>query len=74
MNCLFACNFALKFIYALTGWDGSATDALLWQDAPQKGLVIPEGKYFLGDAGFSLKFLHHIVAFNITWQNGGVHN
>ena len=53
MNCLFACNFALKFIYALTGWEGSATDALLWQDAQQKGLVIPEGKYFLGDAGFS---------------------
>ena len=24
MNCLFACNFALKFIYALTGWEGSA--------------------------------------------------
>ena len=52
-NCLFACSFALKFIYALTGWEGTATDALLWQDALEKGLLIPEGKYLLGDAGFS---------------------
>ena len=27
-------------------------DALLWQDALEKGLLIPEGKYLLGDAGF----------------------
>ena len=52
MNCLFACNFALKFIYALTGWEGSAANALLWQDALQKDLFIPNGKYLLGDAGF----------------------
>ena len=52
MNCLFACNFALKFIYALTGWKGSAADGLLWCDAFEKRLIIPEGKYLLGDAGF----------------------
>ena len=52
MNCLFACNFALKFIYALTGWEGAAADALLWHDALQKGLTIPDGIYLLGDAGF----------------------
>lgn len=53
MNCFFACSFALKFIYALTGWEGSAADALLWQDALQKGFDIPEGKYYLADAGFA---------------------
>ena len=52
MNCLFACLFSLKFIYALTGWEGSAADALLWQDALQMGLFIPNGKYLLGDVGF----------------------
>ena len=52
MNCLFVCNFALKFIYALTGWEGSAANGLLWCDALQKGLTIPEGKYLLADAGF----------------------
>ena len=48
-NCLFACSLALKFIYALTGWEGTGTDALLWQDALEKGLLIPEGKYLLGE-------------------------
>ena len=52
MNYLFACNFALKFIYALTEWEGSAADGLLSCDALQKGLTIPEGKYLLADAGF----------------------
>ena len=26
-NCLFGCLFDLKFVYAYTGWEGSATDA-----------------------------------------------
>jgi hypothetical protein len=26
-NCLFACDFDMNFTYALTGWEGSATDA-----------------------------------------------
>ena len=49
---LMAATFPMH-IYPLTGGEGSATDAILWQDAQQKGLAIPEGKYFLGDAGFS---------------------
>ena len=52
MNCLFACNFALKFIYVLTGWEDSAADALLWQDALQKSLFIPNGIYLPGNARF----------------------
>lgn len=52
-NCLFACRFNLQFCYALTGWEGSATDARIWQDAINHGFVVPEGKYFLADAGFS---------------------
>jgi hypothetical protein len=54
-NCLFTCNFDLYFTYALTGWEGSATDARIYQDACTKGLQIPDGKYFLADAGFPLR-------------------
>lgn len=53
-NCLFACNFLLLFIYALTGWEGSATDARIWEDAVEHDLIIPVGKYFLADVGFPL--------------------
>lgn len=53
-NCLFVCDFAMKFSYALTGWEGSATDARVYEDACQKGLTVPAGKYFLADAGYPL--------------------
>ena len=53
-NCLFVCDFAMKFCYALTGWEGSATDARIYEDACQKSLNIPAGKYLLADAGFPL--------------------
>lgn len=51
-NCLFACNWDLKFIYTETGWEGSVTDARLWEEAHSNGLDIPHEKYLLGDAGF----------------------
>ena len=46
-NCLFACSFAFKFIYVLTGQKDTAANVL------PKGLLFLEGKYLLGDAGFS---------------------
>jgi hypothetical protein len=53
-NCLFVCDFTLKFCYALTEWEGSASDARVYEDACQKGLNVPAGKYFLADAGFPM--------------------
>jgi hypothetical protein len=53
-NCLFSCSFDLQFVYALTGWEGSATDAQIYEDAESSDLDIPEGKYYLADAGFPL--------------------
>lgn len=53
-NCLFACDFSLLFIYALTGWEGSATDARVYEDAYTSDFHIPVGKYYLADAGFPL--------------------
>ena len=54
-NCLFVCGFDMKFSYTLTGWEGSATDARIYQDAISTDLHIPQGKYLLGDAGFPLR-------------------
>ena len=51
-NCLFACRFSLQFCYALTGWEGSATDACIWDDAINHDFMVPKGKYYLADAGF----------------------
>ncbi|KIK14943.1 hypothetical protein PISMIDRAFT_116079 [Pisolithus microcarpus 441] len=53
-NCLFACDFGMRFSYVLTGWEGSATDARIFQEACASSLDIPHGKYFLGNAGFPL--------------------
>jgi hypothetical protein len=44
----------MEFVYALTGWEGSASDAHVYEDALSKSLDIPEGKYYLADAGFPL--------------------
>ena len=53
-NCLFGCSFNLIFVYALTGWEGSATDACIYEYARLGDLDIPEGKYYLADAGYPL--------------------
>lgn len=51
-NCLFICSFSLQFLYTLTGWEGSATDALIFEDACAHDLLIPAGKYYVADLGF----------------------
>lgn len=52
INVLIACDFSGRFIYVLAGWEGSAHDWKVYEDAIRKDLVIPEGKYLLADAGF----------------------
>ncbi|CAL9010665.1 unnamed protein product [Prunus brigantina] len=53
-NVLAACNFDLEFIYVLSGWEGSAHDSRVLNDAltRRNGLKVPQGKYFLVDCGF----------------------
>jgi hypothetical protein len=51
-NILAACSFSLQFLYVLTGWEGSVNDAFLYSDARTSDFRIPEGCYYLGDAGF----------------------
>jgi hypothetical protein len=53
-NVLAICNFDLLFVYILPGWEGSAHDGRVLQDAlARHGLDIPPGQYYLGDAGYS---------------------
>ena len=52
-NVLAACDFDLRFTYVYPGWEGSANDQRVLQDAFEKGgLIVPYGKFFLADAGF----------------------
>ena len=52
-NALFVSNFNLEFMYTLTGWEGSATDAQVYNDAATTDLHIPASKYLLADGGYA---------------------
>jgi hypothetical protein len=48
-NVLGVCNFDMRFQYILAGWEGSAHDGLVIQDAVTAGgFDTPQGKYWLG--------------------------
>ena len=51
-NVLAACDFDLKFIYILPGWEGSAADSRVFEDAKARDFAIPDGRFYLGDAGY----------------------
>ncbi|KAH9099525.1 hypothetical protein Ae201684P_018538 [Aphanomyces euteiches] len=45
-NVLTACSFDLRFQYVLAGWEGSASDGRVFEDAIlRKGFVIPPGRF-----------------------------
>jgi hypothetical protein len=45
------CNFDAVFIDALAGWESSAHDGRVFNDARLKGRPLRPGKYYLTDAG-----------------------
>jgi hypothetical protein len=49
-NVIAVVNFDLTFLYVFAGWEGSAHDGQVIQDALSKGLIRREGKFYLGDA------------------------
>ena len=53
-NVLGVANFDFTFAYALFGWEGSAHDSRVYDDAKTKGLPLLADKYYLGDAGYGL--------------------
>ncbi|EOA25794.1 hypothetical protein CARUB_v10019161mg [Capsella rubella] len=49
-------RFSTKFTYVLSGWEGSAHDAKILNDAltgNTNKLIVPEGKFYLVDCGFA---------------------
>jgi hypothetical protein len=52
-NILAACDFDLRFVYVLPGWEGSAVDSRAYEDARANDFHTPEGRYYLGDAGYA---------------------
>ncbi|KNE95432.1 hypothetical protein PSTG_11285 [Puccinia striiformis f. sp. tritici PST-78] len=54
-NVLAVVNFDMEFLYVLAGWEGSAHDSRVICDAFTKGLSIPDGQYYLADAGYALQ-------------------
>ena len=53
-NCLACCSFSMKFVYFLSGWEGSAADATMYARSCLVDLTIPAGKFYLADAGFGI--------------------
>ena len=71
-----ACSFNMCFTYVLSGWDGSAADAHLYNDARFNDLRIPPNKFYLADAGFALTpellIPYRAVRYHLDeWRRGG---
>lgn len=80
-NVMAAVDFDLCFTYVLAGWEGTAHDALVLRDALERpnGLRVPQGKYYLVDAGYGAKpgFLPPFrgVKYHLNeWGNNPVQN
>jgi hypothetical protein len=56
-NVLAACTFDLQFSCVFPGWEGSAHDTRVLQDAlDKKAFSIPPGKFYLADAGYTCRW------------------
>ncbi|KAH9100740.1 hypothetical protein Ae201684P_006934 [Aphanomyces euteiches] len=53
-NVFAACTFDMRFCFVLAGWEGSAHDGRVLNDAYTKGFEQQSGRYYLGDAGYAL--------------------
>jgi hypothetical protein len=53
-NCLAAVSFDMRFLYMLSGWQGSTADATMWSHSRNVDFRVPAGKVYLADAGFGI--------------------
>jgi hypothetical protein len=53
-NVLASCDWKMRFNFILAGWEGSAADSHIFECARETSFVIPDGWYYLADAGFPL--------------------
>ena len=42
----------MRFLYVLSGSEGTASDARVMTRARERSLKVPPGRYYLGDAAF----------------------
>ncbi|XBI19684.1 hypothetical protein VPH35_061139 [Triticum aestivum] len=80
-NVMAAVDFDLRFTYVLAGWEGTTHDAVVLRDAlgRENGLRVPQGKFYLVDAGYGAKpgFLPPFrgVRYHLNeWGNNPVQN
>jgi len=52
-NVLAVCTMDMQFMFVLLGWEGSALDACVFEDAQRKGFTILEDCYYLADKGYA---------------------
>ncbi|KAL8498652.1 hypothetical protein ACS0TY_021842 [Phlomoides rotata] len=54
VNVLGVCDMNMRFVYVLTGWEGSAADSRVLRDAINRshGLKVRRGTYYLCDNGY----------------------
>ncbi|POW03688.1 hypothetical protein PSHT_11571 [Puccinia striiformis] len=79
-NILAICNFNMEFTFVMPGWEGSAHDGRLWDEARISSLKIPPGKWLDWDVPGGKKpqtykelfNLQHASAQNIIEQIFGV--
>lgn len=77
-NVMATIDFDLRFTYVLVGWEGIAHDAVVLRDALEReNGLIPQGKFYLVDAGYGAKpgFLPPFVRYHLNeWGNNPVQN
>jgi hypothetical protein len=52
-NVLAICTMDMRFMFVLSGWEGSASDAHVFEDAQRKGFTILEDCYYLANTGYA---------------------
>ena len=71
-NILAGCSFDMYFFYVCSGWEGSANDARVLENAELHGFPHQEGTVYLADAGYGLRkgFLtpYHTVRYHLREQ------
>lgn len=79
VNILGVCDRKMRFIYAFTGWEGSAADARVLRDAihRQNGVKVPRGQYYICDNGYGnvegfLTPYRKVRYHRDAWGNGSI--
>ena len=68
-NCLLTCNFDFQFVFCYTGWEGSATDVQVLDAVIQAGFEIPDGYYYLSNAGYLPTSKNVLTPYHGVWYH-----